>query len=71
MDLSKLNKRELEVLSYIKQGWTNMDIAKKLKKSYSYVKTWHMTNIYKKLGIEGAKHKCKILMAKLLDSKEI
>lgn len=46
-----LTARELDVLCLIGQGLTNLEIAKELFISPHTVKN-HVTNIYRKLGIE-------------------
>jgi DNA-binding CsgD family transcriptional regulator len=47
-----LTPRELEVLSLLPQGYTNQQIAERLKITETTVKN-HLTNIYGKLGVKG------------------
>ena len=48
-DLTELTLREKEVLSYLRQGLTNREIAYRLYISINTVNT-HIRNIYSKLG---------------------
>ncbi|HAS40121.1 MAG TPA: helix-turn-helix transcriptional regulator [Microscillaceae bacterium] len=45
-----LSQRELEVLSFIAEGYSNQEIAEKLFVSINTIKT-HTANIYSKLGV--------------------
>jgi len=48
--LDELTYKEQEIMSYIKEGYTNKDIAEKLFISIGTVK-WHINNIYRKLDV--------------------
>ena len=50
--INKLTRQEERIISYIKNGLTNKEIAIELSISLSTVKT-HINNIYKKLGINS------------------
>ncbi|MES1986996.1 MAG: helix-turn-helix transcriptional regulator [Pseudomonadota bacterium] len=70
-----LNDREWEVIGYLKIGLTNKQIAKKMKtvgksrpKSITeQAVKWHLTNIYRKLGITSGHFKSRRLLA-ILDA---
>ena len=47
-----LSKREIEVLAYIAEGYSNDEISKKLYIAYSTVKR-HINNIFGKLGVKS------------------
>ena len=47
-----LTEREKEILTYIAQGYTNKEIAKKLILSHKTIDT-HRTNLMKKLGVHN------------------
>lgn len=47
-----LTEREKEILTYIAQGYTNKEIAKKLVLSHKTIDT-HRTNLMKKLGVHN------------------
>lgn len=72
--LSKLTEREIQVLKLFKRGYSNVEIAKKLKVTIHTVKKQHMWSIYKKLGLRGATdpscgQKSRLLMSKLCGCK--
>jgi NarL family two-component system response regulator LiaR len=46
----KLTQRELEIITLLSQGWTNLEIASKLFISVSTVKN-HISSIYKKMDV--------------------
>lgn len=48
----KLTKRELEVLSYIVEGWTSKEVAKSLGVSKRAI-DFHLANIYAKLKVSN------------------
>lgn len=49
----KLTPRELEVLTLMKEGFTNRDIADALECSIGTVKT-HVRSIYREYGVKSA-----------------
>lgn len=48
----KLSSTEYQILMYMKDGYSNSDIAKKIAMTMSGVK-YHAANIYKKLGVKN------------------
>ena len=48
----RLTARELEIVAYITQGYTNRDLARALRISEETVKR-HLTNIYNKVGMSN------------------
>lgn len=53
-ELPKLTKRQDEVLSWLRQGFTNKQVARQLKISESTVKL-HLTDILRKYGCQNSK----------------
>jgi len=51
-----LTKREMEILSYIIKGASNLDICEQLSVSKATIKT-HLNNVYKKLNDKGVELK--------------
>jgi DNA-binding NarL/FixJ family response regulator len=45
-----LSKRELQIVQYVKRGFSNQEIASKLALSYHTVKV-HLNRIYSKMGL--------------------
>lgn len=50
--IAALTEREKEILTFIAQGYTNKEIAKKLVLSHKTIDT-HRTNLMKKLGVHN------------------
>ena len=50
--VTKLTAREIEILSYLEQGWSNKEIAAKIFLSLDTVK-FHIKNIYLKLQVSS------------------
>lgn len=50
--MTRLSSRQLQVLGYVAQGWTNPAIARELYVSINTVKT-HLKGINERLGTSG------------------
>lgn len=61
--MDKLTKREYEIMALISQGYTDKQIAQKLKLS-KYTIATHTGNIYRKLGVQNRTHAINILFLK-------
>lgn len=58
--MDRLTKREYEIMELISQGYTDKQIAKKLKVS-KYTIATHTGNIYRKLQVQNRAHAINIL----------
>jgi len=61
--MDKLTKREHEIMDLISQGYTDKQIARKLKVSKHTIAT-HTGNIYRKLRVQNRTHAINILFLK-------
>lgn len=61
--MDKLTKREHEIMALISQGYTDKQIAQKLKLSKHTIAT-HTGNIYRKLQVQNRAHAINILFLK-------
>ena len=61
----ELTSRQLEILSYVTQGFTNDDIAKRFGITYSAVKQ-HLSNVFAKLGAANRTEAVAIALRKQL-----
>ncbi len=66
--LTKLSRREIEVLREIESGATNIEIAQRLFLSENTVKH-HIRNIFEKLGVENRREAALIARQKAIVSK--
>lgn len=63
-----LSKRELEIVKLFAQGFAEINIAERLFISPATVHN-HVTNIYRKLGLQGSQHPDRLLMTYALNNK--